>query len=88
MNRPQLYNVFISNCPGSDPVFLEISKTSFRMTEEEFARFSKEIVEKRRSIAVCAPLDIAKTLSDTFIATCRTKPMSVKVDFQLSGKYE
>ena len=88
MNKPQLYNVLLSNYPKDNPEFMSAVANAYCISKEDTDRLIKEISERKQITIICAPLDIAKTLSDRFLEICRRNAYLAKIDLQLSGKYD
>lgn len=87
MEKPQLYNVELSNCPRNNSDFISSVASIYNIPKDKVMKFIDDVNNGRKTIVACVPLDIAKTLSDVFVDSTHCK-YGVVIDLQLSGKYD
>lgn len=88
MERPQLYNVIISNYDRSEQL-IAAALSAYNIHDEDRDAFVINLKghNGKRAVIACLPLDIAKTFSDIFLDSCEKQNLAAGIDLQLSGKY-
>lgn len=87
MDRPQLYNVELSNGVKDNKEYICAISDIYDIPKEMIPELTENINKGKKTVIACLPLDIAKTLSDIFINFCNENHYTYKIDLQLSGKY-
>lgn len=88
MQRPQLYNIELTEAVRNNPQYITALISIYKVPKEKSAKIIDDINNGRKTVVACLPLDIAKTVSDIFINTCHKNNYTSKINLQLSGKYD
>lgn len=87
MNKPQLYNVELTSGVKNNSEYINALLSIYHVSKDNAPKIIDDINHGRKTIVAKVPLDIAKTISDVFLDTCRKNGYSSKISFSLSGEH-